>query len=79
MKIVQVLGPGCAKCKEAARVAAEAVAESGVEAQVEKIEDIQKIMEFGVFSTPAVAIDGQVKVVGRVPGKKDIVSWLKGA
>lgn len=78
MKLVQVLGPGCAKCKEAASLAVEAVAESGVEAKVEKVEDIQKIMEFGVFSTPAVVVDGQVKVVGRVPGKKDIISWLQG-
>ena len=78
MKLIQVLGPGCAKCKEAARIAAEAVTESGVEAKVEKVEDLQKIMEFGVFSTPAVVVDGQVKVVGRVPTKKDIVAWLKG-
>lgn len=79
MKLIQVLGPGCAKCKEAARIAAEAVAESGVEATVEKVEDLQKIMEFGVFSTPAVVVDGQVKVVGRTPSKKDVAAWLAEA
>ncbi len=79
MKLIQVLGPGCAKCTEAARIAAEAVAESGVEAKVEKVEDIQKIMEFGVFSTPAVVVDGKVKVVGRVPSKKDVAAWLAEA
>ncbi|EPR37664.1 redox-active disulfide protein 2 [Desulfovibrio sp. X2] len=81
MKVVQVLGPGCAKCKEAARVAEaaadEAAAKFGVEARVEKVTDMQKIMELGVFSTPAVAVDGQVKAVGRVPSQKDIVGWLE--
>jgi len=78
MKLVQVLGPGCHKCKEAARIASEAVAESGIEARVEKVEDLQQIMSFGVFSTPAVVVDGEVKAVGKVPSKKEIVAWLAG-
>jgi len=78
MKLIQVLGPGCAKCKEAARIASEAVAESGIEARVEKVEDLQQIMSFGVFSTPAVVVDGVVKAVGKVPSKKEIVAWLAG-
>lgn len=78
MKLIQVLGPGCPKCKEAARIASEAVAESGIEARVEKVEDLQQIMSFGVFSTPAVVVDGVVKAVGKVPSKKEIVAWLAG-
>ncbi|EHJ48961.1 redox-active disulfide protein 2 [Solidesulfovibrio carbinoliphilus subsp. oakridgensis] len=74
---IKVLGPGCAKCKEAEKVVLEAVKESGVDATVEKIADFQQIAGFGVFSTPAVVIDGEVKVVGKVPSKADVLSWLK--
>lgn len=74
---IKVLGPGCAKCKEAEKVVLEAVKESGVDATVEKVADFQQIANFGVFSTPAVVIDGEVKVVGKVPSKGDVLSWLK--
>ena len=74
---IKVLGPGCAKCKEAEKIVLEAVKESGVDATVEKIADFQQIAAFGVFSTPAVVIDGEVKVVGKVPSKADVLSWLK--
>ena len=74
---IKVLGPGCAKCKEAEKVVLEAVKESGVDATVEKIADFQQIASFGVFSTPAIVIDGEVKMVGKVPSKADVLSWLK--
>ena len=74
---IKVCGPGCAKCEEAERLVKEAVAEAGVEASVEKITDFNAIAGYGVFSTPAVVIDGQVKCVGKVPSKKDILEWLK--
>jgi small redox-active disulfide protein 2 len=74
---IQVMGPGCPKCNEAEKNVRDAVAEAGIEAEVIKITDIQTITQLGVFSTPAVAIDGEVKVVGRAPNKKDVLAWLK--
>ncbi len=77
MKKVQVMGPGCTKCVQAEKIVREAVAESGIEAEVVKITDFQEIVSFGVFSTPAVAVDGDVKVSGRVPKKQEVTDWLK--
>lgn len=74
---IKVLGPGCAKCAEVFRVVTEAVAESGKPVDVEKISDMQEFMKYGVFSTPAVVVDGQVKVVGKVPSKKDVLGWIQ--
>ncbi|SMF35426.1 thioredoxin family protein [Desulfovibrio gilichinskyi] len=74
---VQVLGPGCPKCKKVEKIVREAIAEAGIEAEVVKVSDFQEIASFGVFSTPAVAIDGDVKVVGRVPSKDEILEWIK--
>lgn len=74
---IQVMGPGCAKCKKAAKIVSEAVAEAGIEAEVIKVEDFQEIASFGVFSTPAIAVDGNVKVVGKVPSKKEVLGWIK--
>jgi len=74
---IKVLGPGCPKCNETAKVVQEAVAESGVAAQVEKVTDLKEIAQHGVFVTPAVVVDGQVKVTGKVPSKSEILAWLK--
>jgi len=74
---IKVLGPGCAKCTEAEKVMAAAIAETGVTATIEKISDFQQIAKHGVFSTPAVVIDGQVKCVGKVPTKDEALKWLK--
>jgi len=74
---IQVMGPGCPKCAEAEKNVKAAVAEAGVDAEVIKVSDFQEIASFGVFSTPAVAIDGEVKVVGKAPSKKEVLSWLK--
>ena len=76
MKLVQVLGPGCAKCEKLKHNAEEAVNQSGVEATVEKITDINVITGFGVMMTPALAIDGEVKVVGKVPSPEEIAKLL---
>jgi small redox-active disulfide protein 2 len=73
---VKVLGPGCAKCKEAEKVVRETVTELGVEAHVEKVTDFQKIAEYGVLGTPAVVVNGQVKCMGKVPSKEDLKKWL---
>ncbi len=73
---IKVLGPGCAKCSEAETVMAAAIAEAGVIATIEKISDFQQIARYGVFSTPAVVIDGQIKCVGKVPSTKEALVWL---
>ena len=76
MKLVQVLGPGCGKCAKLKENAEAAVNEAGVEAMVEKITDINVITGFGVMMTPALVIDGEVKVVGKVPTTDEIKSML---
>ncbi|MDA3896090.1 MAG: thioredoxin family protein [Desulfobacteraceae bacterium] len=74
---IKVLGPGCPKCKKTETIVKEAVAESGVNANVEKVTDVMQIAQYGVFGTPAVIEDGEVKIVGKIPKKEDILSWIK--
>jgi small redox-active disulfide protein 2 len=74
---IKVLGPGCPKCSEVEKIMRAAVAEAGATATIEKISDFQKIASHGVFATPAVVIDGQVKCVGKVPTKTEALAWLK--
>jgi small redox-active disulfide protein 2 len=74
---IKVLGPGCPKCHKTEQLVREAVAEAGVVADVEKVTDIMKIAGYGVFGTPAVVVDGEVKSVGKIPSKADIVAWLR--
>jgi small redox-active disulfide protein 2 len=73
---IKVLGPGCAKCAQAEKVVTEAVAETGVNAHIDKITDTMEIAGYGVFGTPAIVIDGEVKSVGKVPKKEQVKSWL---
>ncbi len=74
--IIKILGSGCSKCKKLEANAKEAVQELGIDATVEKIEDFKEIMAFGVMKTPALVVDEQVKVVGRVLSVKDIKKYL---
>jgi small redox-active disulfide protein 2 len=74
---IKVLGPGCAKCEKTAKLVQEAVEESHVDATVEKVTDAMQIAGYGVFGTPSVVVDGDVKIVGKVPKKEDILAWLK--
>ena len=74
---IKVLGPGCAKCEKTAKIVMEAVEESGVDAEIEKVTDMMEIAGYKVFATPAVVIDGNVKCTGKVPKKKDIQSWIR--
>jgi len=76
MKRVQVLGTGCPKCAKLAEQARAAVDELGIEAEVEKITDIMEITNFGVMATPALAVDGEVKAVGKVPSTEEIKQML---
>lgn len=73
---IKVLGPGCPKCEQAIKVVKEAVAEAGVDANIEKVTDIMEIAGYGIFGTPAVVIDGDVKIVGKIPKKEDIKTWI---
>jgi len=74
---IKVLGPGCAKCRQTEKVVKEAIAEAGVAANVEKVTDLMKIAGYGVFGTPAVVVDGEVKSVGKIPKKEDVLAWIK--
>ncbi|MEW6078172.1 MAG: thioredoxin family protein [Thermodesulfobacteriota bacterium] len=74
---IKVLGPGCPKCQQTEKIVKEAVAEAGVTANVEKVTDLMKIAGYGVFGTPAVVVDGEVKSVGKIPKKEDVKSWFK--
>ena len=73
---IKVLGPGCKKCGKTEKIVKEAVAESGAAATVEKVTDAMEIVGYGVMGTPAVVIDGQVKSVGKVPKKAEVLGWL---
>ena len=73
---IKVLGPGCAKCQQTEKNVKEAVVESGVDAKVEKVTNILEIAKHGVFGTPAVVVDGEVKSVGKIPNKEEIKTWI---
>jgi len=75
-KLIQVLGPGCAKCQKLYEHAKQAAEQLGLQAEVEKITDINVITGFGVMMTPALAVDGEVKVAGKVPLVEEIKQWL---
>lgn len=73
---IKVLGPGCARCQQTEKTVKEAVAEAGLDIKVEKISNVMEIAKYGVFGTPAVVVDGEVKSVGKVPEKEEIKSWI---
>ena len=79
MKKIQILGTGCPKCKRLTEVTEVAAKEAGIEFELEKVTDIQKIMSFGVMSTPALVVDGRVKVSGRVPSVEEIKGMVMDA
>ena len=76
MKKIQILGTGCPKCKKLAQHAETAANELGIEYELEKVTDINEIMKFGVMFTPALAINGEVKVAGKVASPADIKGML---
>lgn len=73
---IKVLGTGCAKCQAVEKNVKEAVAESGIDANIEKVSGAMEIAKYGVFGTPAVVVDGEVKCVGKVPDKEEIKKWI---
>jgi small redox-active disulfide protein 2 len=75
--IIKVLGTGCANCKNLEKATQSAISEMGIDAQIEKVEDIRKIMAYGIMRTPALVIDEKVALYGRVPSineLKEIIS-----
>ncbi len=72
MKKLQVLGPGCAKCTELAKRTEDAAKAAGLDYELEKVTDLHQILSFGVMMTPALVVDGEVKVVGQLPGVDEI-------
>ncbi len=74
---IKVLGPGCPKCAQVEKMIREAIKEEGVTANVSKVKDMREIASHGVFGTPAVVVDGEVKSVGKIPTRDDIRKWLK--
>ena len=73
---IKVLGPGCPKCHQTEKIVKEAVSEAGMDAKIEKITDTMEIAGYGVFGTPAVVVDGEVKSVGKIPTKDEIKGWI---
>jgi len=76
MKKVQILGTGCPKCKKLAETADAAAKDLGIEYELEKVTDLNEIMKFGVMMTPALAVDGEVKILGKVPSMDEIKKIL---
>ena len=74
---VKVLGMGCARCRDLERRVRNILAETGLAADVEKVEDVQKIMTYRIMATPALVINGAVKSAGRIPSVEEIKNWLK--
>lgn len=77
MKQVQILGTGCAKCDKLYAEVVAARESGGLDVEVEKVSDISRMVELGVMMTPALVVDGEVKVVGKVPSRDEIIGWLK--
>ena len=73
---IKVLGPGCPKCEQTTKIVTEAVNEAGIDAAIDKVTDAMEIAGYGVFGTPAVVIDGDVKSVGKIPSKSDVKNWI---
>lgn len=76
MKSIKVLGTGCANCKTTLKLIEEVAKEKGVELQLEKVEDMQAIMSYGVMTTPGVVVDGKVVHAGGIPSRDKIAGWL---
>jgi small redox-active disulfide protein 2 len=73
---IEILGTGCSKCNKTKEVVEKVLKNTGVKAEVVKVEDIETILKYGVMITPAVVIDGDVKIVGKVPDEKEIKKWI---
>ncbi len=75
--LIKILGSGCAKCNRLEQLTREVVAELGLEAGFEHVRDMQQIMAYPIMTTPALVVDEEVKVSGRIPSKDELAGWLK--
>jgi small redox-active disulfide protein 2 len=76
MKRIQILGPGCQKCRVLYEHTKSATEELGLECTIEKVTDIDAIVSYGIFTTPALVVDGEIKVAGRVPSASSLMEML---
>ena len=74
---VKILGPGCPRCQQTEKAVKQAVADTGIEASVEHVSDFMEIASCGVFGTPAVVVDSEVKSVGKIPSVEEVKKWLQ--
>ena len=74
---IEIYGSGCSKCKKTEEIVRQVVNELNIKAEISKIEDLQKIIDKGIMMTPAVAIDGEIKILGRVPTTQDVKKILQ--
>jgi small redox-active disulfide protein 2 len=76
--LIKILGSGCAKCNRLEQLTREAVAELGLTADFEHVRDMEQILAYPVMTTPALVVDEEVKVAGRMPSKDELLGWLTG-
>ncbi len=74
---IKILGTGCSKCNSLEKITRKAVTEAGIEANIEKVENILDIMNYGIMKTPGLVINGEVKISGRLPSEKELLELLK--
>ena len=73
---IKILGTGCPKCKSLENITREVVAKNGIDATISKVEDIMEIMKYGVMTTPALVVNGEVEIKGRIPSAEEIKQVL---
>jgi len=76
VKTITIYGPGCMRCQKAEEVVKQAVEVMGIQATVVKVSDVQQMVAAGIMSTPAVAVDGVVKLAGRIPKLDEVRAWI---
>lgn len=77
MNKIEILGTGCPKCQKTSELIKKVIKETGVEAEIVKVEEVDEIVDRGVMMTPAVMIDGETMVEGKIPSAKEIKSWFE--
>lgn len=73
---IKVLGPGCAKCKTTYTLVEKVIKENGLDVELTKVDDIMEMMSYNIMTTPAIVVDGEVKIKGRVPSEREIKEIL---
>ena len=79
MMKIKVYGPGCARCKQTEEIVRRALSETGTQAEVEKVSDIQALAQAGILATPAVAVNDVIKTSGRIPRLDEVKAWVSAS